>query len=580
MIILGLNAFHGDASACLIKDGYLITAIEEERFTRLKHTAGFPINAIKSCLQQSKIKIDDVDFITINRNPSLRLFKKIRYALSRGFFIKNFLDRCKNYIKVKNIDDEFQNHFKVKSSLKNKIEFVDHHLSHAASSVLASGFNNTSYLTIDGFGDFVSTTLGRFENQKFYQIKEVNFPHSLGIFYTMMTQFLGFRHYGDEYKVMGLSAYGEPRYCDKIYKILNFSKKEIFQLNLKYFKHHKGIESTWLENSPDIENLYTNELVELLGVPRDELEVVSSYHKDLAASVQKVYEEILIKIIQHLYEITKNINLCISGGCALNSLANGKVKLNTKFKNIYISHSPGDSGGSIGSSLFFLNKNNINFNRFSFETPYLGPEYNNQMIEKIINSNKEKFNLNNIKIIEYNKIELPKVIAAELCNQRIIGLFHGKSEFGARALGNRSIIADPRNINIKEIINHKIKKREGFRPFAPAILSEHVNEWFECEDENLNYMSKVYPLKKDKINLVPAIVHVDNTGRLQAVKERDNYFFYKIIESFYQNTKVPVILNTSFNENEPIVNSPQEAIDCFLRTNIDILILENFFISR
>ena len=580
MIILGLNVFHGDASACLIKNGILITAIEEERFTRVKHTAGFPVNAIKSCLLQSKIKIDDVDFITINRNPSLRLFKKAKYALASGFFIKRFFDRYQNYKKIKNIEDEFQNHFEIKNSLKNKIKFIDHHLSHAASSVLVSGFNNTSYLTIDGFGDFVSTTIGRFENQKFYQIKEVNFPHSLGIFYTMMTQFLGFEHYGDEYKVMGLSAYGEPRYCDKIYKIINFSKKEIFQLNLKYFKHHQGIESTWLENSPEIENLYTNELVELLGMPRNKSEMVSSYHKDLAASVQKVYEEIFIKILQYLYEITKNPNVCISGGCALNSLANGKVKLNTKFKNIYIPHSPGDSGGSIGSSAFFLNKNKINFNRLSFDTPYLGPEYNNQTIKKIINSNKEKFNENNIKIIELNKIDLPKVIATELCNQRIIGLFHGKSEFGARALGNRSIIADPRNINIKEIINHKIKKREGFRPFAPAVLSEYVNEWFDSDDENLNYMSKVYPVKKDKINIVPAIVHVDNTGRLQAVKKEDNFFFYKIIESFYHNTKVPMILNTSFNENEPIVNSPQEAIDCFLRTNMDILILENFLISR
>ena len=228
MIILGLNVFHGDASACLIKNGILITAIEEERFTRVKHTAGFPVNAIKSCLQQSKIKIDDVDFITINRNPSLRLFKKVKYALASGFFIKRFFDRYQNYKKLKNIEDEFQNHFEIKKSLKKKIKFIDYHLSHAASSVLVSGFNNTSYLTVDGFGDFVSTTIGRYENQKFYQIKEVNFPHSLGIFYTMMTQFLGFEHYGDEYKVMGLSAYGEPRYCDKIYKIINFSKKKFF----------------------------------------------------------------------------------------------------------------------------------------------------------------------------------------------------------------------------------------------------------------------------------------------------------------------------------------------------------------
>ncbi len=580
MIILGLNVFHGDSSACIIKDGVLISAIEEERFTRIKHTAGFPVQAIKSCLSECKIKIDEIDYITLNRNPNLRILKKIIYAITRGLLVKKINDRYKNYKLIKNIEQEFNKYFDIKSNLVDKIIYTDHHLSHAAGSVLSSGFKNSSYITIDGFGDFVSTTLGNYENKKFFHLKEVNFPDSLGIFYTMITQFLGFKNYGDEYKVMGLAAYGKPKYYNQINKIVSYQTSILFKLNLKYFKHHRGIETSWLEGSPKIENLYSDELIELLGNPRGEMKEIDQYYRDIAASTQKVYEEILIKILNYLYDLTQNPNLCISGGCGLNSLANGKIKSNTKFKNIFIPHSPGDSGGSIGSSMFFLNQKKLNFNLKSFKTPYLGPFYKNDFIKKEIDLYKNEFSNANFIIKEFNKSDLTKIIALELSKQKIIGIYQGKSEFGARALGNRSIIADPRKENIKEIINLKIKKREGFRPFAPAILYEKVKDWFDCDDENVQYMSKVYPVKKDKVNLVPAIVHEDGTGRLQTVKKEDNLFFYNLIQSFYKISNVPIILNTSFNENEPIVNTPKEAIECFLRTKLDLLILENFLISR
>ena len=516
----------------------------------------------------------------MNRNPNLRIIKKIIYAITRGLFVKKINDRYKNFKLIKNIEKEFNKHFDNESSLASKIIHIDHHLSHAAGSVLSSGFKNSSYITIDGFGDFVSTTLGNYENKKFFQLKEVNFPHSLGIFYTMITQFLGFKNYGDEYKVMGLAAYGKPKYYDKIRQIVLHHKSELFKLNLKYFKHHRGIDTSWLEGSPKIESLYSEELIELLGNPRDEINEINQYYRDIAASTQKVYEEIFINILNYLYDITQNPYLCISGGCGLNSLANGKIKSHTNFKNIFIPHSPGDSGGSIGSSMYFLNQKNANLNLKSFQTPYLGPFYKNDSIKKEIDLYKNEFSNADFNIKEFDKLDIPKIIALELSKQKIIGIYHGKSEFGARALGNRSIIADPRKENIKEIINLKIKKRESFRPFAPAILYEKVNDWFDCDDENVQYMSKVYPVKKDKVNLVPAIVHEDGTGRLQTVKKEDNPFFYNLIQSFYKISNVPIILNTSFNENEPIVNTPKEAIECFLRTKLDLLLLENFLISR
>ena len=355
MYILGLNVYHGDCSASLFKDEQLVAAIEEERITRVKHAAGFPINSIKFCLDFAKLNLSDIDYVAINRNPNLRVFNKLIYALKNVINTKNFFDRFKNFKKINSLEKEFQKYFN--TILKNKVFLVDHHLAHAASSVMMSKFSSCNYITLDGFGDFVSTTIGYYRNGKYNKFQEVQFPHSLGLFYTAITQFLGFKKYGDEYKVMGLSAYGNPIFTDEVSKIVKFDEKNLFKLNLKYFKHHnEGIEMSWLDGEPKLSDVFSDQLYKLLGNPRQKNEKILKKHMDIAASTQKVFEDITIKIINKLYEMNKNYKICLSGGCAMNSVFNGKILNNTNYKNVYINHSPADSGGGIGAGIIALNK--------------------------------------------------------------------------------------------------------------------------------------------------------------------------------------------------------------------------------
>ncbi|MDC3162666.1 carbamoyltransferase [Candidatus Pelagibacter sp.] len=581
MLILGLNAFHGDASACIFKDGKLVVAAEEERFSRIKHSAGFPLKSIEFCLKKLNINLDQVDYITINRNPKLRVVKKIIYAIKNVFKLKKINDRYNNFKKINSLEIQFEKYFDINPKIfKNKIVHVDHHLAHAASSVIPSKFSECNFVTVDGFGDFVSTTMGYFKNNHFKVLKEVLFPHSLGLFYTAMTQYLGFKNYGDEYKVMGLSPYGKPKYLNELKKVVYYDEKSLFLLNLKYFSHHtKGIEMSWLDGEPKFGDVFSESLLDLLGKEREKNEELTQKHKDIASSTQKIYEEIFINIINQLYKINPSENLCVSGGCAMNSVANGKIKFNTKYNNIYINYAPGDSGGSIGSSLFHLN-NKVKFNYETLRRPYVGNTENEKIIEELLGFNKILLDRSNIKVEKFSELnKLIEKIALKLSEGSVVGCFNGQMEFGPRALGNRSILADPRNKNMKDILNYKIKRREGFRPFAPSILEEEVSNWFDVED-HVPYMSKVYNFKKNKTGLVPAVVHVDGSGRLQTVSRTENSFFYNLIKEFYKITAVPILLNTSFNENEPIVSNSKQALDCFIRTKMDILILENYVISR
>jgi len=574
MITLGLNIFHGDAAACIFKNGKLITAVEEERFTRIKHAAGFPSNSIKHCLNTLNINLDEVDKITVNRNPKKRIFKKIIYAFKNRLKMINLKDRIYNYKKITTLEDEFEKYFKFdKRNLKKKIFNVDHHLSHAASSVYASGYSETSYLTIDGFGDFLSTTIGFFDGKNFNNLKEVEFPHSLGVFYSAITQYLGFKNYGDEYKVMGLSSYGKPKYLDKMKKIISFDEKRLFKLNLDFFLHDKdGVEMSWLDGEPKIGTLYSNKLIRTFGPERTKEDQISQFHKDLASSAQKIYEEIFLKIIKQLSILSGSKNLCISGGCAMNSVANGKIIKETNFKNIYMNSATGDSGGAIGSGLMIIKKT-FKPDQESLDSPYLGTSYDNEYVRKILKDM-------NIAYQYYDDFhEIIKIIAKKITEKKIIGFFQDKMEFGPRALGNRSILADPRTVEIRDIINHKIKRRESFRPFAPAILTEQAHKWFDVKKE-VPFMSEVYKVLEDKKTLIPSVVHVDNTGRVQTVDKKYNYKFYNLIKQFDLLTGVPILLNTSFNENEPIVNDPKQAVDCFLRTEMDALVIQNFVISR
>ena len=578
MNILGINAYHGDASACILKDNKIIAAAEEERFTRIKHSAGFPIHSINYCLDEAGLNINQLDHITINRNPKQKIFSKIIYASFKLFnynFIKN---RISNIKRIQSIKKELEQKFNTK--IKAKINNIDHHTSHIASSVYFSGFKNSNFISVDGFGDFVSTVTGFYDGNKIIKYKEVKFPHSLGIFYTAMTQYLGFNNYGDEYKVMGLAPYGKPIYTEKLKDIISYDKNELFSLNLNYFLHHLGnVDMTWLDGEPKIGRVFSEKLIDHLGPVRKKNQEILKFHKDIACSTQKIYEEIFMNILKELHKLNNNKNLCISGGCGMNSVANGKILKNLEYKNIYIPSAPGDSGGAIGSATY-VNNTLLKKNYQYSDVPYTGPQFTNSQIKDILKKYKKEFILNKINYKFINSSdELFPLVAKKISEGQIVGHFRGRMEWGPRALGNRSILADPRNPKIREIINLKIKRRENFRPFAPSILEEFTDQWFEVDDK-VPFMSKVYQVKTDKISKISAVTHVDGSGRLQTVSKTLNENYYLLLKEFFSITDVPILLNTSFNENEPIVCHPNEALDCFLRTKMDALVLEDFIIWR
>lgn len=573
--ILGLNFLHSDTSACIFKNGKLIAAAEEERFTRLKHTSNFPINAINFCLNEAEIKFSDIDTVTINSNPFTSFQKKILFTLKNFKRYKLAFKSISNIKKKVSLKKLISQNFDSENSFKGKIRYVDHHISHILSSSSYSGFEKSVNLSIDGFGDFASAAWGTSEQNKISIDNKVFFPHSMGIFYQSITQFLGFKKYGDEYKVMGLSSYGNPTYQKQLSKLL-YNTDEGYKLNLKYFIHQdQNIFKNNKTGQIEYFDLYSQELKNLIGDERKFDDEINQRHMDIAKSAQVVYENTLFTLLTSLYQKYKIKNLTLSGGCAMNSVANGKILKKTPFEKVYISPNPGDAGGSIGSALFFLLEkgqkieNNINY-------AYLGSNYSDEDIEQVISQKDLK---KNFFVKKYSDKDLYNFISDQLCLSKIIGWFQGKMEWGARALGNRSILADARNPKIKDIINKKIKKRESFRPFAPAILEEFTSQWFEI-DKDVPYMSEVYKILKNKVNDLPGITHVDGTGRLQTVTKSNNNKFYSLIKNFYNKTNIPIVLNTSFNENEPIVESPGQAIDCFLRTNMDILVLGSWVISR
>ncbi len=574
MYILGLNAFHGDSSACILKDGNVLVALEEERIRRIKHWAGFPIEAIKYCLNDAGITIKDIDHITISRDPSANVLKKIKHTLKNSVSISTIMDRYTNSKKVKSVKTILAEELSVKESdIKAVIHNIEHHRSHLGSAFFASPFENAALLSIDGFGDFTST-MTAFGNNNEIEVKNaVLFPHSAGIFYTSFTQYLGFPKYGDEYKVMGLAPYGQPQYVEKLKDVIEFTKDGLFKLNLNYFKHHKdGVKMSWEGGEPDIENIFSDYMVEKFGAARKKEDELTQYHKDLAASVQRITEELIFHILNHLHKQTGSDNLCIAGGVAQNSVANGKILRNSPFKNVYIPPAGHDAGTSIGSALFLYNQVLKQKRVSPTYSGALGSHFSEEEIETYLKSKAVNFK-------RYSDEELYDKVTDCIINAGVIGWFQGRAEFGPRALGHRSILADPRRADAKEILNLKIKRRESFRPFAPSILKEHVNDYFENADR-VPFMEKVYLIKPDKRDKIPAVTHVDGTGRLQTVDADNEKRYHALISAFYKKTGVPVLLNTSFNENEPIVNSPANALDCFLRTKMDMLVLENYIITR
>lgn len=574
MYILGINAYHADASACIYHDDQLIAASEEERFRRIKHWAGFPTEAILFCLKEAGIQIQDVDYIAISRDPKANFGKKIFSALKNRLSLNNIINRAKNLKKAANIEDEICNFFQIeKGSIKAKIINVEHHRSHLASVFFASPFEEAALLSIDGFGDYSSTMIGIGRGNKIEVLDTVSYPHSVGIFYTAFTQYLGFPHYGDEYKIMGLAPYGDVKYVDELRDVLLFKANGLFELNLDYFNHpKKGVQMIWEGGIPNMDSLFTAQMITKFGPARQQGEELSQYHKDLAASVQRITEELIFHILNHLQKKTGLKNICIAGGVAQNSVANGKVITHTTFENLYIPPAGHDAGTCLGAALWVYNQ--------ILDKPRLAPTlhgyFGSQFSNEDIIAHLEDLN------IPYEKLEgdaLLNKVNDCLINSGVVGWFQGRAEFGPRALGHRSIIADPRRVDAKEILNAKIKRRESFRPFAPSILKEYVDEYFEIQDE-VPFMEKVFPIKKEKHLEIPAVTHVDGTGRLQTVDSAVEPKYYALIENFRQKTGVPILLNTSFNENEPIVNTPQEALACYLRTKMDMLVMEDIVVSR
>ncbi len=566
---LGLNIFHADSSSCLMKDGKLICAFEEERLNRIKHWAGVPLLSINECLKHAEIKIDDINIITINSNPYSNLKNKFLYTVnSKNIFfnINSFLKRqSKKYSIIREIEKFF------KRKIKAKLLRYDHHLSHIASSYYLSGFKEATGISIDGFGDFCSLAISRCKGKNIKVLARTFYPNSLGVFYEGITQILGFENYGDEYKVMGLSAYGKPIYQSKLENLINYDEKKLIYLNLNYFLHtKKGFKYTF-DGLPKISKLIDKrKFLKLLNISLRDLENIK-VKANIASSAQKIYEKIFFRIIDKSLNYNKSRNLVLSGGCVMNCLANGKLTKHKVYKKIFIPYCPGDNGGAIGSALLSYNKK---IDLKSFQNPYTGIRSNNENeLNNLIKKNKFLF----VKFKNYN--DLNKKMVQELVKKKIIAILRNNMEFGSRALGNTSIICDPRLSNAKKILNSKIKLREKFRPFAPAILDKSVSKWFEGYIKS-PYMSFVLKFRKNKKKLVPAVCHYDETGRIQTVSKNQNPFFYDLIRVFEKKTKIPILLNTSFNENEPIVESQKRAIETFKRTSIDFLNIDKYLIFK
>ncbi len=582
MIILGLNAYHGDSSACVIVDGKLIAAAEEERFRRIKHWAGFPSESIKFCLDYVGIGIGEVDRIAVNRNPNANLLKKVLFAVRNRPSLSTIKDRLSNAGKVRDIKSSLCSMYNLRpDEIKAQIHNVEHHRAHLASSFLVSPFDSATVVSVDGFGDFVSTMWAVALKGTVDVRDQIYFPHSLGLFYLAITQYLGFSHYGDEYKVMGLAPYGKPTYMDTMRQMVKLQRDGGFTLGLDYFLHHsEGVSMVWDDGEPIVGTVYSSKMLELLGSPRKPNEPLEDRHRDIAASVQEMYEEAFFHILNHAYKQTNNPILCLAGGCAMNSVANGKIFDRTPFRKLYVQSAAGDGGGAIGAAFYLWNHVLHEPRSFVMDHAYWGPEFSDEDVKRLIIGRKPELESQKCVLI---KVEDESIlcdrIAGNIADGKVVGWFQGRMEWGPRALGNRSIVCDPRRADMKDILNLKIKRRESFRPFAPSILREAVAEWFET-DYDVPFMLQVYQIRSEKRKEIPAVTHVNGSGRLQTVTEAQNPLYYRLIKSFEARTGVPIVLNTSFNENEPVVCKPEEALECFLRTKMDIVVMGHWVVER
>jgi len=579
MNILGLNAFHADSSAALIRDGKLIAAAEEERFRRVKHWAGFPSQAIAYCLRQGGLGLRDVDHVTLNQDSRANLLRKIAYVVTKRPDPTLILRRLRNRRQRTDLHALFERAFP-SESLHAKIHPVEHHLAHLSSAFHVCPFKEAAVVSVDGFGDFSSAAWGTAAGSEISIDQRIYFPHSLGIFYQAITQYLGFPNYGDEYKVMGLAPYGRPVFLDAMRKIVRLGSNGGFELDLQFFRHHReDVAYQWVNGSPEFGDLFSTRLEHLLGPRRGSAQSIEERHHDVARSAQAMYEEAFFHLLNAVQNQSGLTNLALAGGCAMNSVANGKVRRLTPFQHVYVQAAAGDAGGAIGSAFAIWHK--LGGERcFVMDHAFWGPAFDEREISKLLAEYRSRISAAGCKLDEiHDEVALCRRTAAAIADGNVVGWFQGRMEWGPRALGNRSILCDPRRSDMKALLNAKIKRRESFRPFAPSVLEEAVAEWFE-ESDAVPFMMQVFQIRNEKRGLIPAVTHVDGSGRLQTVSRRTNPRYYRLIESYRDLTEVPMVLNTSFNENEPIVCDPKEALDCFLRTRMDVLVLGNTVLYR
>ncbi len=559
MNILGISCYYHDSAACLLQDGKVVAAVSEERFNRIKNSEVFPINAINYCIQAGGIAFGDLDYIGFYEKPFLKFSRVIiDHIRAYPFSLRSFLERIPNWLKDRLVLPLI---LKKELGFDKKVFFVKHHLSHAASAFLVSPFKEAAIITADGVGEWTTTTCGIGRGNDIKIIQEITYPDSLGLLYTAVTSYLGFLAHQGEGKVMGLAAYGQPRYLDKFYKIIQPKPDGSFRINQKFFGFNKGA------------RMYSRQFINLFGKNRKANEGIKQCHCDIAASLQKVTEDTLINIANSLYLNTKMDNLCLAGGVFLNCVANNKIIENTPFSKVYIQPAAGDSGGALGVACCIENLILKRPRKFIMDSAYLGPEFSPIEIKRCLITR-------NFKFTEFNEDELLEFVAKRILDNKIVGWFQGRSEYGPRALGNRSILANPMFSGIKDLINKKVKKRESFRPYAPAILEEKMSEYFNLTQHS-PFMLLAGEVIAEKRELIPGVMHVDKTARVQTVSKQVNPKFWRLIKAFETLTGIPILLNTSFNlRGEPIVCTPNDAVGTFLNSEMDYLVIGDFIASR
>ena len=585
-LFLGLNAFHADAAAVLVRDGQVIAAAEEERFRRIKHWAGFPTEAIAWCLADAGVSLSELDHIAINTLPKAHRWRKMAYTLAQRPDPRFVLQKIRNKRERSGIVGHLAAAFP-DQPLNGQLHFIEHHRAHLASAFYSSPYERAAVLSVDGFGDFASSAWGYGEGCDLRLDGQIYFPHSLGAYYTAITQFLGFSHYGDEYKVMGLAPYGQPTHLEAMRQIVHLLPDGRFELNLRFFTHAtQRLPHQWSNGTPVVGTHFSAALEQLLGPARRPDQPLEQHHKNIARSAQAMYEEAFFHLLRALHRQHPVDALCIAGGCGANSVANGKVTLHTPFREVFVQAAAGDAGGALGAALEVWHQLG-NSRCQPMGAAYLGTQPVPGEIEGLLKDSAvvDQLQAAGCTITRCGDAALPDEdalldqVSSAISAGLVIGWFEGRMEWGPRALGHRSILGDPRRGDMKDVLNLKIKRRESFRPFAPSVLREHVAEWFEL-DGDVPYMMQVYHIREEKRPLIPAVTHVDGTGRLQTVTVADNGRYYRLIHRFFELTSVPMLLNTSFNENEPIVCTPRQALNCFLRTRMDVLVLGDVVVRR